>query len=86
MFCRHFDLFYQKSGKDIVQIMANEIILYTKKGMGNGDIEDLHDIIWCPPETFSSIETLNIQQELDTINRKMKEEKTNYILIGPGRW
>ncbi|RKY54214.1 MAG: hypothetical protein DRP93_05375, partial [Candidatus Neomarinimicrobiota bacterium] len=64
----------------------NDIILYTKKGMGNGDIEDLHDIIWCPPETFSSIETLNIQQELDTINRKMKEEKTNYILIGPGRW
>jgi len=63
-----------------------EIILYTEQGMGNGEITDLHDIIWCPPEMFNSIETLNIQQELDMINKKMKEENTNYILIGPGRW
>lgn len=64
----------------------NDIILYTEQGMGNGEIPDLHDIIWCPPETFNSIETLDIQQELDLINKKMKEDNINYILIGPGRW
>jgi hypothetical protein len=47
---------------------------------------DLHDIIWCPPEMFSSIETLDIQLELDVINKKMKKKDINYILIGPGRW
>ena len=64
----------------------NNIILYTEQGMGNGEINDLHDIIWCPPEKFSSIETLNIQQELDKLNREMKKRDINYILIGPGRW
>ncbi|MCF7833590.1 MAG: PEP/pyruvate-binding domain-containing protein, partial [Candidatus Marinimicrobia bacterium] len=64
----------------------HDIILYTEQGMGNGEISDLHDILWCPPEMFNSIETLNIQQELDLINKKMKEDKINYILIGPGRW
>lgn len=65
---------------------TKDIILYTEKGMGNGEIRDIHDIIWCPPELFSTIETLNMQTELSAINQKMKEKDRHYILIGPGRW
>lgn len=64
----------------------DKVILYTEKGMGNGEIKDLYDIIWCVPETFNSLETLDIQMELDVINKKMKEDGIHYILIGPGRW
>jgi len=71
---------------DLSKYKKENIILYTEQGMGNGEMNDLYDIIWCPPETFSSIETLDIQMELDIINREMKEKDINYILIGPGRW
>ncbi len=71
---------------DLGQHKKDKIILYTEQGMGNGEINDLKNIIWCLPDTFSSIETLDIQMELDEINRMMKEEKEEYILIGPGRW
>ena len=64
----------------------DKVLLYTEHGMGNGEINNLYDILWCPPENFSSIETLEIQMELDNINREMKEKNINYILIGPGRW
>ena len=77
---------YSNTTVKLKDFKKSDIILYTEKGMGNGEISNLHDIIWCPPELFSSINTLNIQQELDIINRKMKEENINYILIGPGRW
>ncbi|MCK4812931.1 MAG: hypothetical protein KAT14_03230 [Candidatus Marinimicrobia bacterium] len=62
------------------------ILLYTEQGMGNGDITGLHDIIWCPPERFNTTNTLQMQTELDEINKKMKDAGKNYILIGPGRW
>jgi hypothetical protein len=68
------------------QYPKDDVILYTEQGMGNGEMNNIHDIIWCPPEKFNSMETLNIQLELDLINREMKERGIHYILIGPGRW
>ena len=64
----------------------DKVILYTEQGMGNGEISNIKDIIWCMPDTFSSIETLDIQMELDKLNHMMKELGREYVLIGPGRW
>lgn len=63
-----------------------DIILYTEKGMGNGEIGGIHDIVWCPPEAFNPMETLEMRNELEDLNREMKAEGRSYILIGPGRW
>ena len=64
----------------------NDIILYTESGMGNGEIRNLKDIIWCPPELFRNTDTVEMKEELDIINREMKAAGKKYILIGPGRW
>ncbi len=71
---------------DLGHYDKENIILYTEQGMGNGETSEIHDIIWCPPEKFNSMETLDIQMELDQINKEMKERGIHYILIGPGRW
>ena len=63
-----------------------DIILYTESGMGNGEITNLHDIIWCSPEDFRNTETVEMKEELEKINNMMKKETRQYILIGPGRW
>ncbi|MBW6457895.1 MAG: hypothetical protein K0B52_01910 [FCB group bacterium] len=65
---------------------GEDVILYTESGMGNGDIKDLHDIVWCSPENFRNTETIEMKEELEKINNAMKKEKKQYILIGPGRW
>ncbi len=78
------------SGSDTIVNISDydekNIILYTEHGMGNGEIMGLHDIIWCPPENFNQMETLQMKEEIENINAKMKEDDRHYILMGPGRW
>ncbi|MBI9102548.1 MAG: hypothetical protein JEY99_09045 [Spirochaetales bacterium] len=67
-------------------IDENELFLHTSKGLGNGVVEGLYDIIYVDPEKFDKTETLAMQQEIDSFNTNMKNENRKYILVGPGRW
>ena len=42
--------------------------------MGNGVIDDIHDIVFVRPEHFSVMQTPTIAQELDLINRQLSEQ------------
>lgn len=68
------------------EIDDNEIILYTEKGMGNGFIDDITDVIYVDSKKFNKAETESIANEIEAINEKMIREGRKYILIGPGRW
>lgn len=68
------------------EIVKDELILYTERGMGNGKIDYITDIIYADPEKFNKAETLQMASELEKLNGKMMTEGRNYILIGPGRW
>jgi hypothetical protein len=54
--------------------------------MGNGKIEDLHNIIYVVPERFNNLYTEQMAKEIEELNIKMMKENKKYILIGPGRW
>lgn len=69
---------------DTSKIDMNKLFLYTEKGMGNGVIDNIYDIVFIDLENFDKTATMQIQEELEAINGKMK--KRDYILIGPGRW
>ncbi len=71
---------------DFNDIDKDDLFLFTKKGLGNGVIEGISDIVYIDPDKFDKTETLKIQQEVDELNTRMKEEGRKYILIGPGRW
>lgn len=68
------------------EIDRDKLMLYTEKGMGNGKIEDICDLIYCDPDRFDKTKTLEMSYELEKLNDLMKEENRKYILIGPGRW
>ena len=68
------------------EIEKDKLMLYTEKGMGNGKIEDIYDVIYCDPDKFDKAKTLEMSYELEKMNSKMKSENRKYILIGPGRW
>lgn len=68
------------------EIIDSELILYTERGMGNGKIENISDIIYADPAKFNKAETVKMAHEIELLNDKMRKLGRNYVLIGPGRW
>jgi CheY-like chemotaxis protein len=71
---------------DPESINPDDLILESKKSMGNGVIDNITDIIYVEPEKFDNLFTVQMADEIDRINDKMLKENRPYILIGPGRW
>lgn len=71
---------------DTDAINEEEIILLTRKSMGNGVIDDINDIIYIEPEKFDNTLTMQMADEIAVLNEKMVKENRKYVLIGPGRW
>ncbi len=61
-------------------IVASEMV------MGNGVIDDIHDIVFVRPENFSVMQTPAIAEQLGIINRQLSEQHRPFLLIGFGRW
>jgi hypothetical protein len=77
--------------EDLVEVKINEVdrekaLLYATKGMGNGQIENLRDVIYVDIAAFDRVHTREIAEELGVLNEKMVAYGKEYILIGPGRW
>jgi hypothetical protein len=71
---------------DPESIVMDDVILVTKKSMGNGLLDDITDVIYVEPSRFDNMQTEKMAIEIDNINDKMLKEGRRYILIGPGRW
>ncbi len=71
---------------DFDKIDKEKIIIYTEKGMGNGKIDDLSDIIFVNKDSFDKTQTTLIAKQIADINEKLVAEGRKYILLGPGRW
>lgn len=67
-------------------IDKENVLLVTRKSMGNGVLDNINDIIFAEPSTFSSRVSNDMALEIKLFNDKMTAEKRSYILIGPGRW
>jgi hypothetical protein len=71
---------------DPASIVMDDVILMTKKSMGNGVIDDITDVIYVEPSKFDNMQTEKMAIEIDAINDRMLKEGRRYVLIGPGRW
>lgn len=68
------------------EIDRSKLVLYTERGMGNGKIENITDIIYADQEVFNKAETVKMAGEIEKLNEKMRSLGRNYILMAPGRW
>lgn len=71
---------------DTETINEDDLVLLTRKSMGNGLIDGITDIIFIEPEKFDNKLTVEMADEIAATNEKMVKENRKYILIGPGRW
>jgi len=67
-------------------VYTDDMLLVSRKSMGNGLVEGITDIIYVEPEKFDNLKTNEMAAEIDIINRQMLAEGRKYVLIGPGRW
>ncbi len=71
---------------DPESVYTDDMLLVSKKSMGNGLIDDLTDIIYVEPDMFDNLKTNEMAAEIDALNRTMMSQGRKYVLIGPGRW
>jgi hypothetical protein len=68
------------------EIRDEDILLYSEKGMGNGVIKDIKDVIYVEKSVFDKRFTEEMAREISLLNEEMIVQKRPYVLIGPGRW
>ena len=71
---------------DISGLDNSTAILKSFSSLGNGVLENIHDIIYIIPKKFDPSKTESIAAVIKQLNKKFIEKNKNYILIGPGRW
>ncbi len=64
----------------------DNVLFYSERVLGNGELENITDIVFVKPETFKVEYTQLIAEQVEEMNRFMKEQKRKYLLIGFGRW
>ncbi len=68
------------------EIDEKDTLIYSKQALGNGEIKDLHDIVYVKTESFDPAKNTQVAKIISEMNNKFLNENKNYILIGPGRW
>jgi CheY-like chemotaxis protein len=63
-----------------------DILMYAERGMGNGRVSNIRDVVFVEPHQFSNLITKEIASQISQYNKLFEEENREYILIGPGRW
>lgn len=59
---------------------------YSTMALGNGQFEEIRDIIFVHPDRFDAAKTVQIASEIAQVNKEMRRRNQKYLLIGPGRW
>ena len=59
---------------DPESINNEDLVLVTKKSMGNGVIDDISDVIYVEPDKFNNMLTNEMAEEIDWMNEKMLKE------------
>ncbi|MGD9928959.1 MAG: PEP/pyruvate-binding domain-containing protein [Mangrovibacterium sp.] len=71
---------------DLGEMDKSNTLLFARRGMGNGQITGIRDVIYVSDEKFDKTKTKLIAQEISQFNKKMDIAGKEYLLIGPGRW
>lgn len=67
-------------------LVRPDALLGSDRVMGNGIVDDIHDIVYVKPGTFEVTATPSIAAELQQVDRPLQEAGRPYLLVGFGRW
>jgi hypothetical protein len=67
-------------------VEEEKVIVQSLKGMGNGRVETIRDVIFMNVDKFDRTKTTEMAREIAEMNKYFDSGNTEYVLIGPGRW
>jgi hypothetical protein len=76
----------QSSNIDMDKVKPEETILWSRSALGNGEFWGLRDLVYVKPDTFDASASKEIAGAVEKLNKGFRENKTGYVLVGPGRW
>jgi CheY-like chemotaxis protein len=76
----------QKLNVEISAEDRDRAICYSSMALGNGQINDIEDIVFVDPDAFDVARTIEIAAEVGRLNKRLAARNHRYLLIGPGRW
>jgi hypothetical protein len=76
----------QKLNVEISSEDRQRAICYSTMALGNGQVNDLQDVIFVDPESFDVARTVDVAAEVGRLNKQLEAQNRRYLLIGPGRW
>jgi hypothetical protein len=69
-----------------VELDPARVLLRADKGMGNGKIDYIRDVVYVLPGRFDRLRTAEMAEEVKRLNDRLVAAGREYLLIGPGRW
>jgi hypothetical protein len=71
---------------DIEKIPEDGIKIYSNHVSGNRIINNLSDIVFIKPDSFDKLKTIEILEEINSVNSEFRKKNKHFVLIGFGRW
>jgi len=71
---------------NIDQFKSNQLFCKSVQVMGNGVIENLHDVVLVDRDHYNRSKSREVAKEVSYFNAKLTAENRHYLLIGVGRW
>lgn len=65
---------------------SGRVFARSTRVLGNGVIDEIHDIVFVDPGTFDRSKTRDVAKEVERLNARLVQESRPYLLIGMGRW
>ncbi len=71
---------------NIEDFYLDQLICQSDQVLGNGIIQDIHDIVLVDYKLFNRAKSRDVASEVSRFNSKLVSGKCPYLLIGVGRW
>lgn len=71
---------------EIPPATAGEVLCESPTVLGNGIVDDLHDVVLVDPERFERGRSRETARQVAAFNRELLRDGRPYLLVGVGRW
>jgi len=83
---RPMSLMSEAESVDLGPMERDEVLVHSRRVLGNGRIEDIRDLVVVDFQRFERSKSLSAALEIGRLNAELLASGTPYILIGVGRW
>jgi CheY-like chemotaxis protein len=77
---------HEREELNIGETPDKDLICRSSQVMGNGLLDDIHDVIVVNKEKFDRSKSVSVAQDVGAFNMQLRAENRRFVLIGVGRW